>query len=111
MNRIVVWEGNTALGRYQVIDTVYDGRPARVLYSGDAQAAQSGIATDHRPELLFDYNQRFLELAEGLNPSTVLIIGGGAGTLATALLNMKTITKIDIVEPDSMLTEFAYKYF
>jgi len=111
MQQIVVWEGDTAYGHYQVVDTLYDGRPARVLYSGDRQAAQSGIANDAKPDLLFDYNQRFFELVTALAPKTVLLIGGGVGTLPKALLAALPDVRIDMVEPDADLVELAYRYF
>jgi len=107
----VLWEGNTQYGHYQVVDMLYDGRPARVLYSGDRQAAQSGIAKDDKPDLLFDYNQRIFELARALTPSTVLLIGGGVGTLPKALLELLPDVRIDMVEPDAELTELAYRFF
>lgn len=109
--RHILWEGDTKYGHYQVVDTPYDGRPARVLYSGDGRAAQSGVAQDANPQLLFDYNQRFLELAEGLRPERVLIVGGGAGTLATALLAAIPGVQVDMVEPDDGLTQLAYEFF
>src|SRR3954469_25939647 len=107
----VVWEGDTAYGHYQVVDAPYDGRPARVLYSGDHQAAQSGVATDGQPDLLFDYNQRLFEIARGVQPKTVLLIGGGVGTLPTALLAALPDVQVDMVEPDDGLTKLAYQYF
>jgi spermidine synthase len=107
----IVWEGDTAQGHLQIVDGPYDGRPARVLYSGDKQAAQSGIARDDKPDLLFDYNQRLLELALGLTPRTVLMLGGGVGTLPQALLAELPAAQVDMVEPDDGLTELAYRYF
>jgi len=107
----ILWEGDTELEHYQVIDTVYDGRPARVLYSGDQQAAQSGIANDEGTDLLFDYNQRLFELITNLAPSSILLIGGGAFTLPSALLASLPSVLIDVVEPDSGLIEIAHAYF
>jgi spermidine synthase len=99
------------MGYYQVVDTTYDGRDARVLYTGETNTAQSGIPRDGRPDMLFDYNQRFYELIECMRPGKVLIIGGGAGTLGTELHKFNFITKIDIIEPNSGLTRLAYEYF
>jgi spermidine synthase len=107
----VLWEGDTKLGHYQVVDTPYDGRPARVLYSGNRQAAQSGIPRDGNPDLLFDYNQRLIELTTSLIPSRVLIIGGGVFTLPTALLRAMPELKVDVVEIDDGLTQLAYDFF
>jgi len=111
MSQDILWEGDTAMGYYQVIDTLYDGRPARVLYSGDQQAAQSGIANDSNPDLLFDYNQRMFELVTSLVPEKLLLIGGAVGTLPSALLAALPDIHIDMVEPDEGLTDLAYKYF
>jgi len=98
-------------GHYQVVNTLYDGRAATVLYSGHRQAAQSGVAKDGKPDLLFDYNQRMYELATSVIPKSVLIIGGGVGTLATALLAVLPNVHIDIVEPDDGLAALGRRYF
>lgn len=111
MKSEVLWEGDTAFGHYQVTDTLYDGRPARVLYSGDRQAAQSGVAKDDKPDLLFDYNQRMFELVTNLVPNDLLLIGGGVSTLPKALLEALPHTRIDVVEPDEGLTKLAYRFF
>jgi spermidine synthase len=111
MSHDILWEGETAMGHYQVVDTLYDSRPARVLYSGDRQAAQSGLAKDGKPDLLFDYNQRMFELVTSLQPKSLLLIGGAVGTLPKALLEALPDIHIDMVEPDSGLTEIAYQYF
>ena len=111
MAQEILWEGDTNMGHYQVVDTLYDSRPARVLYSGDRQAAQSGVAKDDNPDLLFDYNQRMFELVTSLVPEKLLLIGGAVGTLPTALLRALPDICIDMVEPDIGLTELAYKFF
>ncbi|HSX15774.1 MAG TPA: fused MFS/spermidine synthase [Candidatus Saccharimonadales bacterium] len=107
----VIWEGDTRLDHYQVVDTPYDGRPARVLYSGNRQAAQSGVATDGERDLLFDYIQRMFELAQGVVPRSVLVVGGGVGTLPKALYDALPDVRVDVVEPDEGLTRLAYDYF
>lgn len=107
----VVYEGDTEFNHYQIVDGMYDGRPARVLYSGEKQAAQSGVAHDEEPDLLFDYIQRFFELAMNLTPEKVLVIGGGAFTLPMALLYALPDVKVDVVEPDGALRSLAEKYF
>lgn len=88
----------------------YAGRTARLLFS-EQHAAQSGLAKDGRPELLFDYNQRFLELAQGLAPAHVLIIGGGAYTLPMALLAALPKMQVTVVEIDAGLLPIARRYF
>lgn len=99
-------------GHYQVVETIYRGRPARVLFSGDRAAAQSGIAMDHNPELLFEYNQRLIEIIKARQPQRILLIGGGAYTLPRAIGQLpQQPTKLDVVERDSVLLELAEKYF
>jgi spermidine synthase len=111
MSDHVLHEMTTAYGQYQVVDTMYDGRPARVLFSGDHVAAQSGVPRDGQPHLLFDYNQRLLELAEQRKPSSILMIGGGAFTLPTALSVALPAAHIDVIELDGALIPLAERYF
>lgn len=106
----IIFEGAGEFGHYQIIDMVYEGRQARVLFSGD-RTAQSGAAQDDNPELLFDYNQRFLEIAESIRPKSALIIGGGAFMLPKALLERSPNTQIDVVEIDPLLEELSRRYF
>jgi spermidine synthase len=107
----IVHEFDTAYGHYQVVDMLYEGRPARVLYSGDRLAAQSGIATDENDDLLFDYNQRLFELTTGVMPGRLLLIGGGMYTLPSALLPVLEDIIIDVVEIDDGLDAVAAHYF
>lgn len=107
----VLYEGDTAYGHYSVVDMTYQGRPARVLFSGSRIAAQSGVARDNRPELLFDYNQRFLELIEIAEVRKLLLIGGGAYTLPMALLKQFPHVTIDVVEIDPGLDDIARRFF
>lgn len=107
----IVFDGDTELEHYQVIDTIYEGRPARVLYSGQRHTAQSGIASDGQPDLLFDYNQRFLELLETVPARRLLLVGGGAFTLPMALLVEFPELQVDVVELDAGLQDIAEKYF
>jgi hypothetical protein len=107
----LVFETDTAFDHFQVWDMMYEGRPARVLYNGNGQAAQSGVAQDDKPNLLFDYNQRFFELVCGLYPKNVLIIGGGMFTLPTAIMKTFPDLQIDVVEIDKDLTVIAQEYF
>lgn len=107
----VLFEGETDSGHYLVTDCIYNGRAARVLYSGEHQAAQSGIAKDDLDDLLFDYNQRLMELVLCLQPPRVLVIGGAACTLPTAIKQELPDTFIDIVEPDPQLINIAENFF
>jgi spermidine synthase len=107
----VLFDGDTELDHYQVIDTIYEGRQARVLYSGQRHTAQSGVATDGNPDLLFDYNQRFVELLGTVPARRLLLIGGGAYTLPLALVNMYPEIQVDVIELDPGLKSLAEKYF
>lgn len=106
----IIYAGSSEFGDYKVVDLTYEDRPARVLFSGE-NAGQSGIALDDDPELLFDYNQRFLEIAESTRPQRVLVIGGGAFTLPTALVERFPNVVVDVVEIDPLLYDLAKRYF
>jgi spermidine synthase len=62
-------------------------------------------------KLLFDYNQRLLELVIGLQPDNVLLIGGGAYTLPTAILKEVSNTTITVIERDEALDDIAEAFF
>jgi spermidine synthase len=111
MSQEIIWEGDTPYGHYQVVDTLYDSRPARVLYSGERHTAQSGVANDNNSDLLFDYNQRMFELVANLSPARVMLIGGAVETLPMALLEALPDVRIDVVELDAGLTDLAYRFF
>lgn len=106
-----IYSGNTNFEHYEVVDMVYEGRPARVLFTNRHRAAQSGLATDGKPGLLFDYNQRFFELAQSLNPKNILVIGGGVYTLPLALLDALSAVHIDVIEIDPELDNIASRFF
>lgn len=97
-------------GRYKVVDMTYNGRPARVLF-GNRDSPQSGAAKDDEPELLFDYNQRLLEMIMSHRPKRLLIIGGGAFMLPIAAFYQFPKTVIDVVEIDPLLIKIARDYF
>lgn len=107
----ILYTTDTDHDHYQVIERVYEGRPSRVLFSGSRRAAQSGIALDDNPDLLFDYNQRLLEIANAVYPKQILVIGGGAFTLPMALLTALPDALITVVELDSGLESIAKDYF
>lgn len=108
--RTILYSGSSPHGSYRVVDTIYNGRPARLLY-GDDDTPQSATTHDHKPELLFDYNQRFLEMIQSINPQKILVIGGGGFMLPTAAFQLFTNLEIDVVEIDRLLVELAYEFF
>ena len=107
----IVYERQTKLGLYQVVDRTYSGRPARVLYSGKIRTAQSGIGLDGNPLMLFGYNQRLIELVNDQRPKAVLLIGGGVYTLPMEILDQLTNVQIDVIEPNDQLIDIASRYF
>jgi spermidine synthase len=107
----ILWQGDSEYAHYEVVEERYNHRPSRVLFSGKREAVQSGVALDDDPELLFDYNQRFLELCQNLKPERVLLIGGGAMTFPTALLKALADVRMDVVERDQLLLQIATDYF
>lgn len=107
----ILLETDTDLEHYQVVERIYEGREARVLFSGPRRAAQSGIGLDDNPDLLFDYNQRLLEIANALYPARILVIGGGAFTLPMALVAALPDVQVDVVELDAGLQPIAEQYF
>lgn len=106
----ILYDKKTDYSRYRVIDRIYNDRPSRLLV-GDQSAPQSGMALDDDPELLFDYNQRLLEVALSLTPRSVLVIGGGAFTLQKTIAERLSNVKVDTVEIDPVLPKLARKYF
>lgn len=108
--RKLVYRGKSDFGSYTIIEAKYNERPARVLY-GDSNTPQSGTALDDNPELLFNYNQRLLEIIKSRSSKKILIIGGGVLMLPIAIHSYFPHAHIDVVEIDPLLIDLAYKYF
>lgn len=106
----VVHIDSSQYGTYRVVDMIYDGRPARMLF-GEANSPQSGMARDDNPELLFDYNQRFLEIMMSQPLSRVLVIGGGVMMLPKGAHQLFPGLIIDVVEIDQLMVQLAKDYF
>jgi spermidine synthase len=107
----VQYDGDSAYSRWQVIDVLWGGRPARLLTT-DTQAAQSGIYLDKPNEPLFGYIRRFMSVVEATGrPERVLIVGGGTYTLPKLILDKYPATRVDVVEIDPKLDEIAVRYF
>lgn len=110
LKRKVLYKGESPFSRYKVVETSYDGRRARVLY-GNRWSPQSGVALDDNPELLFDYNQRFLEMVMSRPPKKLLVIGGGAFMLPIAVFERFANITIDVVEIDPLLVQLSKDFF
>ncbi len=106
----VIHTESSQYGTYRIVDMHYEGRPSRMLF-GDNDSPQSGMAVDDNPELLFDYNQRFLEIIISQKPSTALVIGGGVMMLPKAAYQLFSNLIIDVVEIDELLIKLARDHF
>jgi spermidine synthase len=109
--RQVLAELTNRYGSFSVEDLLYNGRRARVLFNGPNRAAQSGIALDGNPRLLFDYNQYLLDIAVKLGPRNILMLGGGTMTLPMALMKQLPSSAITVVEINHDLIDLARKFF
>ena len=98
-------------GSFTVEELEYEGRQARMLFSGPLHSAQSGIPLDDNPRMLFEYNQHLLEIAEQLSPKRILVLGGGTMTLPTALYRSLPHARIRVVEINKGLISLAKKHF
>lgn len=108
----IIYRSRNRYGEFSVEDLNYDGRHARVLFSGPpSHAAQSGIGLDDNPRLLFDYNQRLLELALMVKPAKVLLLGGGSLTLVGALAKHRFIKHLTVIEQNADYVEIGRKFF
>lgn len=105
-----LYSGSSQHGDYTIVETMYEGRKARVLY-GKNHTPQSGAALDGSPELLFNYNQRFLEMIESRQVKRVLVIGGGVMMLPIAVHERFVDVVIDVVEIDPLLIDLAFEHF
>lgn len=109
--RKVLFRGVYNSEDFTIEELLYDGRSARVYFGSENRAAQSGIPLDGNPRMLFDYNQRFLELSLYLRPKSVLILGGGMMTLPMALIDALPEINITAVEKNENLINLAAEYF
>lgn len=82
-----------------------------MLFAGPLHAAQSGISLENDGRLLFDYNQRLLEISLELNPKRILVLGGGTMTLASSLAVALPGCSISVVEINPLMIELARRYF
>lgn len=107
----VIYEFENEFGKFSVEDLLYEDRKARILFSGPLHSAQSGVALDDNPQLLFDYIRLFLEIALQASPKRILVLGGGAMTLPRALAENLKDAKLTVVEINTELVAIAKKYF
>lgn len=102
---------DSVYSRYQVLETTFRGRLARLLIT-DNFSIQSAQYVSDPTALPLDYTKRFMEAARAFNyPRRVLVIGGGTYTFPAALAAECTQCQIDVVEIDPALDDLAEKYF
>ncbi len=107
----LLYECDTTFDHYQVVDMMYEGRPARILFSGDRTAAFSGMPLDDDHDMLFDYIQRMFELVSTVRPKRLLMIGGGTYTLPMTLVQSLPDIIVDVLEIDAKLDDIAEAFF
>ncbi|MDQ3064763.1 MAG: fused MFS/spermidine synthase [bacterium] len=109
--RDVVADIDSSYSRYQVKQTLYNGRQANLLVM-DGTSYQSGAYLDGTNEPVFSYIRAMYESAINYNsPKNILVIGGGAYTLPMVLAEALPDSQVDVVEIDPVMDEIASNYF
>lgn len=107
----VLADVDTPYSRFQVSKATYAGASAHFLTNDDS-GIQSAVDLDNPYVPLFSYAQRFQETA-ALHPNLkdVLVIGGGAFTFPSILVETYPEVTVDAVEIDPRLESIAKDYF
>ena len=87
-----------------------NGRQIRGLVTGPT-GVQSGVYLDDTKDLPFWYTRRMVEVTIAPKPRTVLLLGGGAFTMAEYMARQLPNTHIDVVEIDPGLENISRQYF
>lgn len=107
----LLYDGDSAYSRYQVIDVRQDFGTIRQLRT-DNLGIQSAILVEDPTAIVANYNAQFFEIAKARTTlERVLVIGGGTFTLPTALAARFPEVRIDVVEIDPKLEEIAKDFF
>lgn len=101
---------DTAYSRYRVVQGSAYGQFGTFLLSENS-GIQSGYNPDQPNSMIFPYTQRFMDVAEQLQPERILMIGGGAHTFASAYARTHADAKLDVVEIDPALDQIARNHF
>ena len=102
---------DTASAHYKIVDGFYGGlQPVTGLLTGPG-GTQSAVYQDGSDELVFWYTQQMADLAIAKQPSSVLVLGGGAFTLPQYLSKQLPDATIDVVEIDPELINISTDYF
>jgi spermidine synthase len=98
---------------YRNIFVTQDGDERCMLFRYPRPFGRESCKLLHEPnKLIFDYTQMMLAgLYLNPNPTRILVIGEGGGTIPTALQEMLPNTQIDLVEIDKAVDGVARQYF
>lgn len=100
----------TPSAHYSIVNYTSNGRQIRGLVTGPT-GVQSGVYLDGTKDLPFWYTQRMVEVTIAAKPRTVLLLGGGAFTMAEYMARQLPNTHIDVVEIDPGLENISRQYF
>jgi len=100
----------TPSAHYSIVNYTNNGRQIRGLVTGPT-GVQSGVYLDGAKDLPFWYTRRMVEVTIAAKPRTVLLLGGGAFTMAEYMARQLPNTHIDVVEIDPGLENISRQYF
>lgn len=100
----------TPSAHYSIVNYTSNGRQIRGLVTGPT-GVQSGAYLDGTKDLPFWYTRRMVEVTIAAKPRTVLLLGGGAFTMAEYMARQLPNTHIDVVEIDPGLENISRQYF
>ena len=100
----------TPSAHYSIVNYTSNGRQIRGLVTGPT-GVQSGVYLDDTKDLPFWYTRRMVEVTIAAKPRTVLLLGGGAFTMAEYMARQLPNTHIDVVEIDPGLENISRQYF
>ena len=103
-------ELDTPSAHYTVINGFYENQPITGLVTGPG-GIQSAVYTNGNTDLVFWYTREMAAQTIERQPKSILLLGGGAFTLAQDLAEKLPSTHIDVVEIDPSLRSISEKYF
>jgi predicted membrane-bound spermidine synthase len=101
---------DTMSAHYVIQTTTHSGQQIRGLQTGP-RGIQSGVRLDGSSEPVFWYTKELARITLEKQPSSILILGGGAFTLPEYLGEKLPDAHIDVVEIDPKLKTIAEDYF
>lgn len=101
---------DTLYGRIWVMDGTRNGRDIRVLQIN--AEFSSAVYPENPLEPVFNYTKStYLTDVFVENPKRILVLGGGAMTMPSHLVQLFPDAHIDVIEIDAQLEEISRKYF